>query len=142
MNTLEYSLEGWEMLTASGKQNVLLRSMLTSDIHDLDQLRIRLLEHVHVSCLEGSPVRLASLNRRFQQAIKRVNQGSLIEILLMERDDGNEFIVKRIKGSTLLATNIYMIAFMNALNEMAPKDPDMRGLFIEENEARFWERAQ
>lgn len=137
-----YTIDQWSELGEDKQQALLFRSMITSDIQTPAELRTRILEHVHISSLEGSPVRLANLNRRFHQAKRRVYAEDLLDMLMKQFENGAVFKTHRFKGSTLLTSKAFWGDYLKMLDEAAPSDPESRAAFIERNIDDFWLRAQ
>jgi len=55
-------------------------TMQTSDIKDRDNLRLRLSAFIHVRCVDNTPVKLATLSRRFNKTAAKLSTTVMGEI--------------------------------------------------------------
>jgi hypothetical protein len=85
---LEVSLMEYIAMPAGQQQYLKGRSITTTDIKTLGQLKRRIAEYIHLRSLEMKPQRLATVNRRFSRLAKQHGTSTMEvvnDLLLSER---------------------------------------------------------
>lgn len=136
------TLDQWTDLSEQEQQVLLLKSSDTSGLDSAQALEQRIIDFVHTNCLDGAPVSMAALNRRYGRHLRSLNL-KIMDLLLPTFSSG-KLRGKRIGAATLLYTPQFMDDYKQFLDNghSYEKDIERRGLIIEGVIERFWGNAR
>lgn len=132
----------WLDLPEGEQQVRMLKAGSSTDVKSRADLEQRVIDYVHMNCLDGAPVSMASLNRRFGRLVRAHGEPLLDFLAPLFRAD--VLRGKRVGAATLLYTPKYIEQLETELNTIHAyeKDAERRADIVGAALDTFWDRAR
>lgn len=142
MKTHEMSVMDFSELPESKRQVAQLEAINAKRVESYEGLREILLDYIHITNLNGSPVRLSVLNRRFYKAAGTYKKTVLAVVSELVRED--LVVCHTRKNNTLLMTKRFADELgANIANQASTfEDPVARGEDMTEQWNQFYDNAR
>lgn len=136
------SLDAWCDLTEDAQQVLLLQSSDVSSLNSPADLERRVIEYVHMNCLDGAPVSMATLNRRFGRQVRKFGV-KLMDFLIPVFSRG-VLRGKRVGAATLVFTPKSLTERGAMAEDLFgyEKDINKRVALVTEALDKFWDNAR